>query len=75
MSLSQPLKDRRIEDPLRDRRTGEDRRKHYDLDFFGQGGVERRSGIEARQMGERRVQCGKVDEWPSACPNTTPPAK
>jgi len=56
MSESQPLKDRRTADPYFDRRSGEDRRELYDLDYFEQGGIERRSGIKPRQKGERRAQ-------------------
>jgi hypothetical protein len=68
MSESQSLKDRRIGDPYLDRRSGDDRREHYGLDFFEQGGVERRSSIEPRQKGERRAQCIKVSQWSSVCP-------
>ena len=49
------MKDRRIGDPDLDRRSGEDRREDDDLDFFAKGGVEKRSGVEARQKGERRT--------------------
>jgi hypothetical protein len=34
--------------PMIDRRTGEDRRKAVNPDFFARGGIERRSGIEVR---------------------------
>ena len=57
-------------DPYLDRRSGDDRRKHYDLDFFEHGGVERRRGIEARQKRDRRAQCVKVGEWSSVCLST-----
>lgn len=70
MSKSHSLKDRRIRDPYLDRRSGGDRREHYDLDFFEQGGVERRSGIDCRQKGERRAQCVNVSEWLSVCHKT-----
>jgi hypothetical protein len=36
MSESQSLKDRRAIDPLRDRRSGNDRRKVHDLDFLSE---------------------------------------
>jgi len=39
--------------PLLDRRSGEDRRKGNDQDFFKQGGIKRRCAIEYRQKGER----------------------
>jgi hypothetical protein len=35
--------------PLVERRSGEDRRKRDSKDFFDRGGIERRSGVEARQ--------------------------
>jgi hypothetical protein len=68
MSEGQSLKDRRIRDPHLDRRSGDNRREHDGLDFFVQGGVERRSSIEPRQKGERRAQCIKVSQWSSVCP-------
>jgi len=68
MSENQPSTDRRIGDPYSDRRSGDDRRKVYDLDFFEQGGIERRRGIETRQIGERRAQCVEVSQWSSVCP-------
>ena len=37
-----------------DRRSGEDRRKVYSLNYFLQGGVERRTILDRRQGGERR---------------------
>jgi len=67
MSRIQSLKDHRIEDPYLDRRSGDDRREYYDLDFFEQGGVERRIGIEPRQKGERRAQFVRVSRWSSVC--------
>jgi len=75
MSENQPLKDRRIGDQYSDRRSGDDRRKVYDLDFFEQGGIERRSDIEPRQKGERRAQCVNVSQWSSVCHNTKPSIK
>jgi len=67
MSESPSLKDRRIRDAFLDRRSGDDRREAYDLDFFERGGVERRSGIDCRKKGERRAQCVNVSEWSSVC--------
>jgi hypothetical protein len=61
--------DKRIADPFIDRRSGDDRREAYELGFFAQGGIERRSGVESRQKGERRVQCVNVSEWSSVCPS------
>jgi len=69
MSESQSLRDGRIADPFRDRRSGDDRREAYALDYFAQGGIEKRSGVESRQKGERRVQCVNVSQWSSVCPD------
>ena len=75
MSESRLLRERRIEDPYRDRRSGDDRREVYDLEFFEQGGMERRSGVEIRQKRGRRVQCVNVSEWSSVCPPEKAPAR
>ena len=40
--------------PLVDRRSGDDRRKIYSLDYFENEGKERRLREERRQQGERR---------------------
>ena len=69
MSESQSFKDGRIADPFLDRRSGDDRRETYELEYFTQGGIERRSGGESRQKGERRVHCVNVSEWSSVCPD------
>jgi hypothetical protein len=54
-------------DPLRraliDRRTGEDKRMRYSLDYFTEGGEERRKGRERRQSGERRNAWARVYKW------------
>jgi hypothetical protein len=54
-------------DPLRralvDRRSGEDNRKWYSLDYFTDGGAERRKGRERRQSGERRSAWMRVYKW------------
>ncbi len=75
MSESRLLKDRRIDDPYLDRRSGDDRRKVCDLDFFEKGGIERRSGGESRQRGDRRIQCVNVSKWSSVCPKTKSPVE
>ena len=53
--------------PLRralvDRRSGEDKRKLYSLDYFTDGGRERRRGRERRQTGERRNAWARVYKW------------
>ena len=55
-------------DPFTDRRSGEDRRLAYDLDYFQDNGVERRSGSERRLPKERRDDCVRVSAWSSICP-------
>jgi hypothetical protein len=69
MSESQPLKDKRIGDPFLDRRSGDDRRRGFDLGYFAQGGIERRKGIECRHKDERRDQYFRIDKWSSVCAN------
>jgi hypothetical protein len=48
-----------------DRRSGADRRKIHDLNYFIRGGVERRKFKERRSQGERRKNWLRVDEWVS----------
>jgi len=48
-----------------DRRSGEDRRREYDLDYFSNGGVERRNWKEQRSNVERRVAWTRVSKWSS----------
>jgi hypothetical protein len=50
---------------LVDRRSGEDRRKVHNLDYFSKGGVERRSGKERRSKEERRSGWIRVSDWVS----------
>lgn len=40
--------------PSVERRSGEDRRKADSQDFFAQGGIDRRSGAEARKKQQKR---------------------
>jgi len=63
------MKNKRKKDPFVDRRTGEDRRDSYDLDYFQEDGTERRSGKERRRKGERRDRCIPVSDWSSVCPD------
>jgi len=51
-----------------DRRSGEDRRREYDLDYFSTGGVERRNWKEKRSNVERRVGWTRVSKWSSVSP-------
>jgi hypothetical protein len=46
-----------------DRRSGEDKRKRYNLDYFTDGGEERRKGKERRESGERRSGWARVYKW------------
>jgi len=48
---------------LLDRRSGEDRRNTYSLDYFLSGGVERRKGVERRSPKERRSDWKRVGKW------------
>jgi hypothetical protein len=63
------MKTKRKSDPFVDRRSGDDRRDGYDLDYFPGGGTERRSGKERRRKGERRDRCIPVSDWSSVCPD------
>ncbi|UCH20222.1 MAG: hypothetical protein JSU83_16920 [Deltaproteobacteria bacterium] len=46
-----------------DRRSGEDRRKIYSLDYFIKGGKERRHKNERRHKGDRRSGWIRIDKW------------
>ncbi|KPJ75563.1 MAG: hypothetical protein AMJ54_14590 [Deltaproteobacteria bacterium SG8_13] len=46
-----------------DRRSGEDRRKAYSLDYFINGGIERRIRGERRRNAERRADWRQVGKW------------
>lgn len=46
-----------------DRRSGEDKRNRYNLDYFTDGGRERRNGKERRRNGERRSGWVRVYKW------------
>ncbi len=48
-----------------DRRSEKDRRRAYDLDYFFNGGVERRSWMERRSQAERRVGWMRLNKWAS----------
>jgi len=52
---------------LLDRRSGEDRRRIYSIDYFAEGGRERRKSEERRRRGERRSGCVRVSDWSSVC--------
>jgi hypothetical protein len=57
-------------DPFLDRRSGDDRRQAYDLDYFQTGKEERRRRQERRQADERRKGCVRVSQWTSVCPDS-----
>ena len=46
-----------------DRRSGEDKRIRYNLDYFTDGGRERRNGKERRKTEERRSSWVRVYKW------------
>jgi len=46
-----------------DRRSGEDRRKAYNLDYFLKDGIERRRERERRNSIERRSGWVRINEW------------
>ena len=48
-----------------DRRSVEDRRQIYDVDYFFEGGIERRSWKNRRWQEERRMQWRRISEWAS----------
>ena len=61
--------DNRSKDPFLDRRSGEDRRFIYCLEYFLQGNPDRRTGAERRKNLERRHGFVRVSRWSSACPD------
>jgi hypothetical protein len=69
MKENEYFKNNRVRDPYVDRRLEEDKRQVYDVEFFQNGGAEKRSGNERRQQNERRYSCVKVSNWSSVCPD------
>lgn len=69
LSDKKEYKSKRQTDPYLDRRSGEDRRKIYSLDYFLKGNPDRRINPERRFNKERRQDCIRVDEWSSICPD------
>lgn len=59
--------EKRRADPYLDRRSGEDRREVYLVDYFATGGAERRTHRERRLEIERREGCVRVSRWSSVC--------
>ena len=64
--------EKRKSDPYLDRRSGDDRRDVYDIDYFAAGGAERRDGDERRQSRERRKDCVRITKWTSVCTGNKP---
>ena len=62
-------KSQRKSDPYLDRRSGEDRRKVYSLDYFIKGNQDRRVNPERRSPEERRIDCIRINKWSSVCPD------
>jgi len=48
-----------------DRRESDDVREAFDLDYFTDGGLERRDFVERRNLGERRADWVRVSTWSS----------
>ena len=59
------MRDRR-NSPL-DRRTGNDRRRVYNLDYLLKGGIERRRRSDRRSYFDRRAGWMRVSRWHSIC--------
>ena len=51
--------------PTVDRRSGFDRRDAYSLEYFLNGGTERRSGNDRRSRPERRSEWRRITDWSS----------
>jgi hypothetical protein len=58
--------DRRVS--FLDRRSGKDRRTAVNLNYFLNGGIERRVRKERRRQSERRADWIRVSEWHSVFP-------
>ena len=67
MKEKEPRTDKRRQDPYMDRRSGEDRRTTYLIDYFSEGKPERREAIERRDKNERREGYVRVSNWSSVC--------
>jgi hypothetical protein len=67
MAADNPKNDKRKKDPYIDRRSGKDRREAYSINYFSNGGLERRQAQDRRTPGERREDCISVTDWSSVC--------
>lgn len=57
--------EKRKQDPYLDRRLDEDRRESYIMDYFLNGGSERRDFKERRTPGDRRKGYVPITKWTS----------
>ena len=67
MAEKPTVAEKRKADPYLDRRNVDDRRQIHDLDYFTEGGIERRDPGERRTPEERRKDCERVSRWTSVC--------
>ena len=72
MTVETPPKEKRKKDRYLDRRSVEDRREVYDIEYFAEGGAERRMRGDRRKPKERREDCVKVSKWSSVCAENNP---
>ena len=65
-----PLEDKkqRQHDTYLDRRSGDDRREKHSLNYFDEGGPERRTHRERRDIRERRTGYTRITPWTSVGP-------
>lgn len=67
MTVKDQQKEKRTGDPYLDRRSGEDQREGYSIDYFSKNGPERRKEKDRRKKIERREGCIQVSKWSSIC--------
>lgn len=65
MKAFRTIGEKRKQDPYLDRRLDIDRRETHILDYFLEGGIERRGFRERREPGERRKGYILVTKWTS----------
>jgi hypothetical protein len=64
------LEDKKLRqhDTYLDRRSGDDRREKHSLNYFDDGGLERRTHRERRESEERRAGYTRIGPWTSVGP-------
>jgi hypothetical protein len=67
MMNEQSVHEKRKQDPYLDRRMLDDRRDAFFINYFLEGGAERRANRERRIPVERREGCTPVSKWSSVC--------